>query len=75
MAALPPSVDRHLPLPGISEEGFEQTFAKIQGDAGQEWYRPLFTRHATLWDAREAAAASGRPIFIWSMNGHPLGCT
>ena len=75
MAALPPSVDRHLPLPGISEEGFEQTFAKIQGDAGQEWNRPLFTRHATLWDAREAAAASGRPIFIWSMNGHPLGCT
>lgn len=21
------------------------------------------------------ARASGRPVFLWAMNGHPLGCT
>ena len=25
--------------------------------------------------ARELAALQGRPIFCWSMNGNPLGCT
>lgn len=25
--------------------------------------------------ARREAAERDRPLFIWSMNGHPLGCT
>ena len=28
-----------------------------------------------LLAARESAANSKKPLFIWSMNGHPLGCT
>lgn len=28
-----------------------------------------------LGEARRQAAATGRPIFLWSMNGNPLGCT
>lgn len=28
-----------------------------------------------LRDARRLAAESGRPIFLWAMNGNPLGCT
>jgi hypothetical protein len=28
-----------------------------------------------LLAARARAAREGKPIFIWSMNGHPLGCT
>jgi hypothetical protein len=28
-----------------------------------------------LLAARELAASSKKPLFIWSMNGHPLGCT
>ncbi len=28
-----------------------------------------------LLDAQRAAAAEGKPIFIWAMDGHPLGCT
>jgi hypothetical protein len=28
-----------------------------------------------LWKARERAAAEGKPIFLWEMDGHPLGCT
>ena len=25
--------------------------------------------------AQAQAAAAGKPIFIWAMDGHPLGCT
>ncbi len=25
--------------------------------------------------ARRKAATAGRPIFLWEMDGHPLGCT
>lgn len=28
-----------------------------------------------LSEAREAAVKLRRPIFLWAMNGHPLGCT
>jgi hypothetical protein len=28
-----------------------------------------------LWEARREAAAKGKPLFLWEMDGHPLGCT
>ena len=28
-----------------------------------------------LWTARRLAAEQGKPIFLWAMNGNPLGCT
>jgi hypothetical protein len=28
-----------------------------------------------LWQARKRAAAEGKPILLWEMDGHPLGCT
>ena len=28
-----------------------------------------------LWQARVKAAAEGKPILLWEMDGHPLGCT
>jgi hypothetical protein len=30
---------------------------------------------ANLWDARKEAAEQGKPILLWEMDGHPLGCT
>ena len=27
-----------------------------------------------LWEARRLAEAVGKPIFMWAMNGNPLGC-
>ncbi len=29
----------------------------------------------SLLDAQRAAAKERKPIFIWAMDGHPLGCT
>jgi hypothetical protein len=28
-----------------------------------------------LWEARKQAAEQGKPILLWEMDGHPLGCT
>lgn len=28
-----------------------------------------------LWEARRVAAREGKPILLWEMDGHPLGCT
>jgi hypothetical protein len=28
-----------------------------------------------LWEARQEAATAGKPILLWEMDGHPLGCT
>ena len=27
-----------------------------------------------LWEARRRAAEENKPIFMWAMNGNPLGC-
>ena len=27
-----------------------------------------------LWEARRLAREAGKPILLWVMNGHPLGC-
>lgn len=27
-----------------------------------------------LWEGCREAAAAGRPVFLWAMNGNPLGC-
>lgn len=27
-----------------------------------------------LWAARRKSLEAGKPIFLWAMNGHPLGC-
>ena len=40
--------------------------------AEQKWASiPWMT---SLWEARQRAAAEGKPILLWEMDGHPLGC-
>jgi len=29
----------------------------------------------SFWSALSEAQASERPLLLWAMNGHPLGCT
>jgi hypothetical protein len=29
----------------------------------------------SLWEARQLAAEKGKPLLLWEMDGHPLGCT
>ena len=49
---------------------WEQEFSKTLEVKWQEipW-------QTDLWAARRMAAEQGKPIFLWAMNGNPLGCT
>jgi len=31
--------------------------------------------HAVFWEGVRRARAQDKPILLWVMNGHPLGCT
>ena len=44
----------------------------IPRPASEKWMEiPWLT---DLWQARQKAAAEGKPILLWEMDGHPLGC-
>jgi hypothetical protein len=58
----------------ISPAQFTRLHALIKPQAGEEkWAKvPWLT---SLWEARKRAAAEGKPILLWEMDGHPLACT
>jgi hypothetical protein len=53
---------------------FKALHALIKPTSGEDkWTQiPWLT---SLWEARKRAAAEGKPILLWEMDGHPLGCT
>jgi hypothetical protein len=61
-------------LPVVTQENFGSLSALIKPRAGEDkWSEiPWLTN---LWEARQKAAAEGKPILLWEMDGHPLGCT
>jgi hypothetical protein len=63
-----------LSMPALGGDSFRQLHTLIKPKASEEaWARiPWMT---SLWDARQKAAAEGKPILLWEMDGHPLGCT
>jgi hypothetical protein len=58
----------------IPTKEFQQLHARIKPHQGEEkWAQiPWLT---SLWEARRRAAAEGKPILLWEMDGNPLGCT
>jgi hypothetical protein len=58
----------------VAPEQFQRLHALIKPGAGEDRWAaiPWLT---TLWQARQRAAAQGKPILLWEMDGHPLGCT
>ena len=55
-------------------ENFRQWLTFIQPDAKEQAYKEIDWR-VKFWDAVTEAKELGRPILLWTMNGHPLGCT
>jgi hypothetical protein len=53
---------------------FNELHALIKPQSAEEkWTQiPWMT---SLWEARQRAAAEGKPILLWETDGHPLGCT
>jgi hypothetical protein len=58
----------------IPSDQFPVLQALIKPKPGEErWLQiPWMT---SLWEARGKAAAEGKPILLWEMDGNPLGCT
>lgn len=48
--------------------------AFIRPSAAELAFEGIGWRNA-FWPAVEEARALGRPLLLWTMNGHPLGCT
>lgn len=58
----------------LSEEQFDSVYAICLPEAEESSWLAL-DWETDLWKAREQAAREGKPIFLWEMDGHPLGCT
>ena len=56
----------------ITQQEFETLHAQI---APQDEVWKTIPWETGLLDAQKKAAKEGKPIFIWAMDGHPLGCT
>lgn len=58
----------------LSPEQFRRLHELIKPEAAEEKWAQIPWR-TSLWEAREVAAREGKPILLWEMDGHPLGCT
>ena len=63
-----PTAEPADPLP------FDALHALIRPGDGEDPWATIPWR-AGLWEARREAAEKGKPILLWEMDGHPLGCT
>jgi hypothetical protein len=58
----------------IAADQFARLHAQIKPDSGEDKWATI-PWQTSLWQARRDAAAQGKPILLWEMDGHPLGCT
>ena len=57
----------------FSEADFDRLHKKLQASSKDPWR--TIPWKISLLDAQRLAVAQKKPIFIWAMDGHPLGCT
>jgi hypothetical protein len=57
----------------LSAEQFDKLRAVIKPQASEDKWSEI-PWLSSLWEARKRAAAEGKPILLWEMDGHPLGC-
>lgn len=50
-----------------------ETYHRLIKPHPGEWKFAEVPWVATVWEARQKAAAEGKPMFIWYMAGEPLG--
>ena len=55
-------------------EGLEAKVASVMPTAAENKWLSI-PWHTDLNAARRESAMSSKPIFVWIMNGHPMGCT
>ena len=57
----------------ISQAKFEELHQSVNQSDEAPWR--TIPWKISLLDAQAIAAREQKPIFIWAMDGHPLGCT
>jgi hypothetical protein len=57
----------------LTEKEFRRLHAELQPSKDALW-RTVPWKTSVL-DAQQIAAKQNKPLFIWAMDGHPLGCT
>lgn len=75
LTSLPVLLGFSLPLLAeeLTVEKFEQLHRQLQPSPQEPWR--TIPWKIDLLDAQRTAAKEKKPIFIWAMDGHPLGCT
>jgi hypothetical protein len=59
-------------LGGLALSEFETLQQRLQPSGGEAWR--TIPWKTSLIEAQAEAARRGKPLFIWAMDGHPLGC-
>ncbi|MDG2222002.1 MAG: hypothetical protein P8L85_11510 [Rubripirellula sp.] len=62
------------PPPGLLTPEDFLTLHKDLAKCPEEPWRTIPWKTSVL-EGQRIAAVEGKPIFIWAMDGHPLGCT
>lgn len=57
-----------------SQQNFDDWLTFIRPSDAERAYLQIAWRNR-FWPAVAEARELGRPILLWTMNGHPLGCT
>jgi hypothetical protein len=60
--------------PALSAATFDELRARILPGSDELTWREIPWR-AALWEGVLEAQAAEKPLLLWAMNGHPLGCT
>ena len=58
---------------GLAAEDAARVQSLVPPAAGEDPFAAI-PWQVNLWDTRVLAAATGKPILLWEMDGHPLGC-
>jgi hypothetical protein len=58
---------------GLTVDEFRTLHAQLQPAKDEAWR--TIPWKVSLIEAQAAAAREKKPLFIWAMDGHPLGCT
>jgi hypothetical protein len=57
----------------LSTADLDDKIASVAPTAAEDRYLAIPWRQ-NLMRARDEAQRDGKPLFLWIMNGHPLGC-
>lgn len=57
----------------LDQVQFEDLFSQLQPDTSEPWRQIPW--EISVLEGQRMAVTEGKPLFIWAMDGHPLGCT